>query len=84
MASFAAAYAPGDPVYIFTDIGTGVLTSVVTLDFLPGFNPAAYNAATDMIYTLAEVDALGAQIQRPEGLVFISKAEAKAYVDTLP
>ena len=83
MSLFESQFAVGDQAYIFTDIGTCVLTTIDTIIFTPGAPQNMFDPETGFTYVTTEVDVIGDYIKRPQYLTFADKTEAKAYIDSI-
>jgi len=82
---FDSAYNSGDTVYIMFDDGAAGSVNITAINFRVGFNPLAFVAATDFIYTTNKLALDGiTYLTRAQGFCFANKAAMEAYVGGLP
>lgn len=82
---FDSAFNVGDTAYVFFDDGAAGQITITALNFREGFNPLAFVADTDFIYTTNQVGLDGVTfITRPQGYCFATKNDMSVYVLALP
>jgi len=82
---FDSAYNVGDTVYIFFDDGFAGSAQITGLNFREDFDPLAFVAATDFIYTTNKLSQDGVSyITRSEEQSFANKNTMSVYVLALP
>lgn len=83
--SFNSAFNVNDTIYICKEDGSAGSCQITAVGFREGFNPLAFDADTDFIYTTNSTALDGvSMIDRAQGFCFATKNDLSVYILALP
>ena len=83
MSVFESEFTVGDQAYIFTDVGTCVLTTLTQIKFTPGAVQNPFDPEVGFTYVTNTENEEAGFIERIQALCFVDKAAAIAYIDSI-